>query len=160
VPDSATGRFAVGPAPARSPADLPEEPASIDIAFERGVPIVINGVVMPLLDLFGSLDLIAGAHGVGRLAALHAAHQALQQFTLDREATAFSTQVAEEYRRILRDGSWFEPMRQALDAYVDKIQERVTGVVRLKLFRGDCTVLDCKKSTSAPPIFIGLTKAH
>jgi argininosuccinate synthase len=94
---------------------------------------------MPLLDLFGSLDIIAGAHGVGRLAALHAAHQALQQFTLDREATAFSTQVAEEYRRILRDGSWFEPMRQALDAYVDKIQERVTGTIRVRLFKGECT---------------------
>ena len=159
VPDSAKGGFGVRSAPARPPTDLPEEPASIDIAFERGVPIVINGVVMPLLDLFGSLDIIAGAHGVGRLAALHAAHQALQQATLDQEAQAFSTQVAEQYRRILRDGSWFEPMRQALDAYVDKIQERVTGVVRLKLFRGDCTLLDCK-IPDAPPTFIALTKAH
>ena len=160
VPPSAKGGFDGRPGPAGSLTDLPEEPASIDIAFERGVPIVVNGVVMPLLDLFGSLDIIAGAHGVGRLAALHAAHQALQHSTLDQEAGAFSTQVADQYRRILRDGSWFEPMRQALDAYVDKIQERVTGVVRLKLFRGDCTLLDCKISTSAPPTFIGLTKAR
>jgi argininosuccinate synthase len=157
---AAKGGFDVRSAPVRPPADLPEEPASIDIAFDRGVPSVINGVVMPLLDLFGSLDIIAGAHGVGRLTALHAAHQALQESTLDPEAHAFSGQVADQYRRILRDGSWFEPMRQALDAYVDKIQERVTGVVRLKLFRGDCAVLDCKISTSVPPTFIALTKAH
>jgi argininosuccinate synthase len=157
---SATGGFDVRSPPARPPTDLPEEPASIDIAFERGVPIVINGVTMPLLDLFGSLDIIAGAHGVGRLTALHAAHQALQQSTLDQEAAAFSTQVAGQYRRILRDGSWFEPMRTALDAYVDKIQERVTGVVRLKLFRGDCALLDCKISTASSPTFITLTKAH
>jgi argininosuccinate synthase len=159
VPASAKGGFDVRSAPVRPPTDLPEEPASIDIAFERGVPIVINCVVMPLLDLFGSLDIIAGAHGVGRLAALHVAHQALQQSTLGQEAAAFSTQVADQYRRILRDGSWFEPMRQALDAYVDKTQERVTGVVRLKLFRGDCTLLDCKASASSPT-FIALTKAH
>jgi argininosuccinate synthase len=160
VPASAKGALDGRSAPARPPADLPEEPASIDIAFERGVPVVINGVVMPLLDLLGSLDIIAGAHSVGRLAALHAAHQALQQSTLDRDAASFSTQVADQYRRILRDGSWFDPMRQALDAYVDKIQERVTGVVRLKLFRGDCTLLDCKASTASSPTFIALTKAH
>jgi argininosuccinate synthase len=160
VPASAKGGFDVRSAPAGPPTDLPEEPASIDIAFERGVPVVINGVVMPLLDLFGSLDIIAGAHGVGRLAALHAAHQALQQSTLDQEAAAFSTQVADQYRRILHDGTWFEPMRQALDAYVDKIQERVTGVVRLKLFRGDCTLLDCTVSAASPPTFIALRKAR
>jgi argininosuccinate synthase len=157
---AANAAFDVRSAPVRAPTDVPEEAASIDIAFERGVPFIINGVAMPLLDLFGSLDIIAGAHGVGRLAALHAAHQALQQSTLEQHAAAFSTRVAEQYRRILRDGSWFEPMRQALDAYVDKIQEKVTGVVRLKLFKGDCTVVDCKLATASPPTFIALTKAH
>jgi argininosuccinate synthase len=68
--------------------------------------------------------------------------------------------VAEQYRRILRDGLWFAPMREALDAYVDKIQERVTGVVRLKLLKGGCTVVDCKVSIPSPPTFIALTKAH
>jgi argininosuccinate synthase len=155
----AAGAFDDRSARARPQADLPDEAASVDIAFERGVPIVINGVAMPLLDLFGSLDIIAGAHGVDRVAALHAAHQALQRSTLDEQAAAFSALVAEQYRRILRDGLWFAPMREALDAYVDKIQERVTGVVRLKLLKGECTVVDCKVIPSAPT-FIALTKAH
>jgi len=160
APASVAGTFDDRAVAARPPADLPDEPASVDVAFERGVPIVINGVAMPLLDLFGSLDIIAGAHGVGRLAALHAAHQALQRSTLAEEAVAFSAQVAEQYRRILLDGSWFAPLREALDAYVDRIQERVTGVVCLKLLKGDCSVVDCKASTASPPTFIALTKAH
>ena len=141
-------------------AGLPEEAAGVDITIERGVPIAVNGVVMPLLDLIGSLDIIAGAHGVGRMAALHAAHRALQHATVTRDVEPFSTLVAQQYLRILRDGSWFAPMRPALDAYVDKIQERVTGVVRLRLLKGDCVVVDCRVSTVSPPTLIALTRAH
>jgi argininosuccinate synthase len=115
---------------------------------------------MPLLDLFGSLDIIGGAQGIGRAALLHAAHQALEQATLDAEATSFSAQVAGEYKRKLRDGSWFAPLRAALDAYVDKVQERVSGVVRLKLLKGHCTVVDCHASTASATPVIALTKAH
>jgi argininosuccinate synthase len=134
----------------RPAAGLPEEAACVDITIERGVPIAVNGVVMPLLDLIGSLDIIAGAHGVGRMAALHAAHRALQHATVTSDVEPFSTLVAQQYLRILRDGSWFAPMRLALDAYVDKIQERVTGVVRLKLLKGDCAVVDCQVPTTSP----------
>ena len=137
-----------------------EEAACVDITIERGVPVAVNGVVMPLLDLIGSLDIIAGAHGVGRMAVLHAAHRALQHATVTSDVESFSTLVAQQYLRILRDGSWFAPMRPALDAYVDKIQDRVTGVVRLKLLNGDCAVVDCQVSATSPPTLIALTKAR
>ncbi len=142
----------------RPAAGLPEEAAGVDITIERGVPIAVNGVVMPLLDLIGSLEIIAGAHGVGRMAALHAAHRALQHATVTSDVEPFSTLVAQQYLRILRDGSWFGPMRPALDAYVDKIQERVTGVVRLKLLKGDCAVLDCQVPGPSTPM-IPVTEA-
>jgi argininosuccinate synthase len=157
---TAPGAFDDRDAATRSPAGLPREPASVDLAFERGVPVAINGVVMPLLDLLASLEIIAGVHGVGRLAPLHVAHQALQHATLDDAAVAFANVVAEQYRRILRTGAWFAPMREALDAYVDKIHERITGAVRLKLLKGDCTVVDCQASSASPAPFIALTKAH
>ena len=160
VAGASAGAFDDRYAGARSPIDVAGEPASVDVAFERGVPVAINGVVMPLLDLLASLEIIAGVHGVGRLAALHVAHQALQRATLDEAAAAFSNDVAEEYRRILRNGAWFAPMREALDAYVDKIHERITGTVRLTLVKGDCTVVDCKTSAASPAPFIALTKAH
>ena len=143
-----------GPAPPRAAAASPDEPAFVAISMERGVPIAINGVAMPPLDLIGSLDIIAGAHGVGRvenvelstMLALHAAHQQLQQAAITGDAARFSTRVAEEYLQIVRNGSWFAPLRPALDAYIDSIQERVSGVVRLKLFKGECAIVDCQVS--------------
>jgi argininosuccinate synthase len=142
----------------RPAAGVREEAACVEITIERGVPVAVNGVVMPLLDLVGSLDIIAGAHGVGRMAALHAAHRALQHATVPGDVESFSTLVAQQYLRILRDGSWFGPMRPALDAYVDRIQDRVTGVVRLKLLNGDCAVVDCQVP-SASPRLIAVTKS-
>jgi argininosuccinate synthase len=137
------------------------------MTIDRGVPIAINGVAMPLLDLIGSLDIIAGAHGVGRvekvepsaLVALHSAHQELQRATITGDAERFSALVAEQYRQIVRDGSWFGPLRQALDAFIDNIQARVTGVVRLKLFKGNCTIVDCQVSTASATKVITLANA-
>ena len=76
--------------------------------------------------------------------ALYAAHQQLQRAAIAGDAARFSTRVAEEYLRLVRNGSWFAPLRPALDAFVDKIQERVSGVVRLKLFKGECAIVDCQ----------------
>ena len=142
----------------RPAAGLYEEAAYVDITIERGVPIAVNGVVMPLLDLIGSLEIIAGAHEVGRMSALHAALRALRHATVTSDVEAFSALVAEQYLRILGDGSWFAAMRPALDAYVDTTQERVTGVVRLKLLKGDCAVVDCQVA-GASPRMIAVTKS-
>jgi argininosuccinate synthase len=157
LPARLTGGLAAKPA-----GELPEEPASVEVTMERGVPVAINGVVMTLSDLVGSLDIIAGAHGVApsALVVLHMAHQALQKAVMASDADTFAAQVAEQYVRILRDGSWFAPMRAALDAYTDAMQQQVGGVVRLKLLKGACTVVDRRLSAAPAVRTIALTKAH
>ena len=146
----------------KPPAECPDEAAYVEITFERGVPTAINGVAMPLVELIASLGTIAGAHGVGRsdmvenrlvgiksrevyeapaAVVLHAAHKELQRMVTTRDTDRFSRLVGLHYADIVYNGLWFTPLREALDAYVEKLQERVTGVIRLKLFKGDCRVV-------------------
>jgi argininosuccinate synthase len=151
----------------KSPSDCPSEPAYVEIAFARGVPIEVNGVAMPLLDLIGSLGTIAGAHGVGRIdmvenrlvgiksrevyeapaaVVLHAAHKELQKLVISRDLDRFARIVSLHYADVIYNGLWFTPLREALDAFVEKVQERVTGVVRLKLFKGDSRIVGRKSA--------------
>jgi argininosuccinate synthase len=146
----------------QAPSDRPAEPAYVEIAFDRGAPAAINGVAMPILDLVGSLTTIAGAHGVGRMdtivpsptgapsrqvceapaaVVLHAAHSELQTFVTEPDLTRFARKVSRQYAGLVENGAWFTPMREALDACVGQVQERVTGTVRLKLFKGDCRIV-------------------
>jgi argininosuccinate synthase len=138
----------IGGIAVRVAATPPGEPAWVEVSFDRGVPVAINGVVMPIGDLIASLDILATAHGVkqGALGILHAAHAALRRAVLSEAAEQFSSQVADEYVRVLADGSWFTPLRHALDAYVDAIEREAAGVVRLKLFNGECTVDECRRA--------------
>jgi argininosuccinate synthase len=130
----------------------PDEPALVDIAFERGVPIGVNGVVMPAGDLITSLDILTRAHGVETAAygVLHDAHAALQAATLPDDARAFGETVAAQYARLIRDGGWFTPLRAALDAYVDAIEQHVRGTVRVRLFQRTAAVVACDPSAAAP----------
>jgi argininosuccinate synthase len=149
----------------KSPAECPEQPAYVEIAFERGVPTAINGVEMPTLELITSLATIAGAHGVGRIdmvenrlvgiksrevyeapaaVVLHDAHKELQKMVTTKEADRFSRAVSLQYADAVYNGMWFTPLREALDAYVDKVQERVTGLIRMKLFKGDSRIVGRK----------------
>jgi argininosuccinate synthase len=151
----------------KSPADCPDEPAYVEISFERGVPTGINDVGMPLIDLIASLGTIAGAHGVGRIdmvenrlvgiksreiyeapaaLVLHAAHKELQKLVTTRDLDRFSRNVSLQYADIVYNGLWFTPLREALDAFVENVQQRVTGVVRLKLFKGDCRIVGRKSA--------------
>jgi argininosuccinate synthase len=150
----------IGGVAVRAAAPWPDEPAFVEMTFERGVPIAVNGVIMPLGDLIASLDILAAAHGIvpAALGLLHTAHAALQQTALGGDAEAFSSQVADQYVRVLRGGSWFTPMRHALDAYVDSIQHSVAGVVRVKLFKGACAVDDCRRAP-VKRVAISLAKA-
>jgi argininosuccinate synthase len=146
----------------KAPEECPAEPAYVEIAFDRGAPVAVNGVAMPLLDLIASLGTIAGAHGVGRIdmvenrligiesreiyeapaaTVLHTAHRELQQLVVSRDLERFARLVSDHYADLIYHGLWFTPLREALDAFVEKVQERVTGVVRLKLFKGDCHVV-------------------
>jgi argininosuccinate synthase len=127
--------------------------------------MAINGVEMPILDMIGSLTLIAGAHGVGRIdmvenrlagikareiyeapaaVVLHAAHKELQKMVVTTGVDRFSRAVSLQYADTIYNGLWFTPLREALDAFIDKVQERVTGVIRMKLFKGDCRVVGRK----------------
>jgi len=149
----------------RAPADCPDEAAYVEITFERGVPVAINGVEMPILELIGSLGIIAGAHGVGRIdmvenrvagskvreiyeapaaVVLHSAHKELQKMVVTTGVDRFSRAVSLQYADTIYNGLWFAPLREALDAFIDKVQERVTGVIRMKLFKGDCRVVGRK----------------
>jgi argininosuccinate synthase len=148
-------------APSRTAALPPAEPAYLEVALERGVPTGINGVAMPWPDLVGSLDIIARAHGVGPspLVLLAVAHRALQHAAIASDAERFGARVTAEYQRLLRDGSWFSALRAGLDAYVDKIEEPVGGVVRLKLFNGACTVVEARAAAAVAPTIIPMAKA-
>ncbi|HJZ75177.1 MAG TPA: argininosuccinate synthase domain-containing protein [Vicinamibacterales bacterium] len=143
----------------RAPGACPDEPALVDVTFERGTPIAINRVIMSIADLVASLEILTTAHGVREAAfgALHRAHASLQQSVLSPHANEFSDEVASQYIRVLREGSWFAPLRQALDAYTDVVQQRVSGVVRLKLFKGECEVASAE-AAPLQPAAIALTR--
>jgi len=159
----------------RSPGECPDEPAFVDITFTRGAPVAINGIAMPLVDLIGSLDIIAGAHGVGRSGALespaaivlHTAHRDLQTLTITGQADLFSRAVSRQFADVIEQGAWFTPLREALAAYVETMQGGVSGVIRLELFKGDCAIVDRKAQAAdvsvAAPVrkltFIATAKA-
>jgi len=140
---------------AKRPSDGPDEPAYLDIQFERGTPTAANGIAMSLLDLMSTVAVIAAAHGIGNLAqteaaaatVLQAAHRELQRTILSELAQTFTRTVSVQYADIIAAGSWFSPLREALDAYIDKILDDADGAVRLKLFKGACDVVDRKPTT-------------
>jgi len=142
-------RFA---AATRTPGECPDEPAFVEITSTRGAPAAINGITMPLVDLIGSLDIIAGAHGVGRSEALESpaaivldtAHRDLTALTITGQADHFSRSVSRQFADVIVQGAWFTPLREALAAYIDTIQGGVSGVVRLQLFKGGCAIVDHK----------------
>ncbi len=151
----------------KSPAECPDTPAYVEIEFEAGVPTKVNGVAMPLTELIGSLETIAGAHGVGRIdmvenrlvgiksreiyeapaaSVLHAAHRELETLVVPRDLERLKHELARVYADLVYNGLWFTPTREAIDAFVARIQERVHGSVRLKLFKGDCRVVGRKSA--------------
>jgi argininosuccinate synthase len=146
----------------RSPRDCPDEPAYVEIAFEEGVPRRANGIEMPLVELIESLETIAGAHGVGRIdmvenaagggksreiyeapaaVLLHTAHSELEKLVVPRDLERLGHDLGRAYADLAYNGRWFSPTREAIDAFMRTIQPRVTGSVRLKLFKGDCRVV-------------------
>jgi argininosuccinate synthase len=146
----------------RAPKDCPDEPAYVEIDFEGGLPLRANGVEMSLLELIESLETIAGAHGIGRIdimenrlvgiksreiyeapaaVLLHTAHRELQDLVVARDMERLTRQLGRAYADLVYNGLWFSQMREAIDAFVRTIQPRVTGSVRLKLFKGGYRVV-------------------
>ena len=145
----------------KDPLEAPDLPVVVEIGFEEGTPVSVNHVPMGPVELLESLNATAGEHGVGRAdvvedrlvgmksrgvyetpggTLLHAAHRELEQLVLDRRTLRLKDELALRYADLVYDGRWWTPERDALDAAVASTQNRVTGAVRLKLFKGGLTV--------------------
>ncbi len=145
-----------------APEDAPDEPEYATIEFRQGVPTAVDGVPMKPVELMTKLNERGGAHGVGRVdlvenrlvgmksrgvyetpggTILYAAHQGLESICLDRETLHYKQLVGQRYAELVYYGWWFTPLREALDAFVAKTQERVSGTVRVKLYKGSCAVV-------------------
>jgi argininosuccinate synthase len=144
------------------PEKAPDQPQVVEVAFEHGNPVAIDGVVLPPVALLSRANQIAGAHGVGRIdlvenrfvgmksrgcyetpggTLLHEAHKAIEQLTLDREVRQLRDSLLPRYTTAVYNGFWYAPEREALQKMFDDIQRPVTGVARLKLYKGSVSVL-------------------
>jgi argininosuccinate synthase len=144
------------------PAEAPDEPEFVEIGFERGIPISLNGQRRAPAALVSSLNALAGAHGVGRIdlvenrlvgmksrgvyetpagTVLMAALRDLESLTLDRETHHFRETISPRYAELVYYGLWDSPLRGALDAFLEASHRWVTGTVRLKLFKGSCLAI-------------------
>jgi len=144
-----------------SPAKAPDHPASVEIGFEAGVPVSLNGKALGAVALIEQLNEIAAANGVGRMdmvenrlvgiksrgayetpggTLLTAAHRELESLCLDRETAHYQQMLSLRYAEMVYYGMWFTPLRESLDAFFAKSQQRVTGSVGLSLFKGNLNV--------------------
>jgi argininosuccinate synthase len=149
--------------------NTPDEPEYVEISFEKGVPVALNGVPMKLAALIQELNEIAGKHGVGRIdhienrlvgiksrevyenpaaLVLINAHKEMEFLTLPREVTQFKTQIESQYAKIIYEGLWYSPLRPAIDAFIEETQKSVTGTVKVKLFKGNHVVVARKSPVS------------
>lgn len=139
----------------------PDQPAYLEIHFEKGIPTAVDGETMAGPDLIRHINTLAGNHGVGRLdhvenrlvgiksreiyeapaaVVLHAAHNSLEALTLSKEQARSKERLAQEYADVVYNGLWFTHHRQDLDAYVRSTQRHVTGDIRVRLHKGSCAV--------------------
>jgi len=138
-----------------------DEPTYVEIYFEKGIAKKVDGVELEPIDIVKVLNKIGGENGIGVIdlvenrlvgmksrgvyetpggTVLYAAHKELEEITLDKDTQHFKQAVAQKYGELVYDGLWFTTMREALDAFIDKTQETVTGYVKLKLYKGNIMV--------------------
>jgi len=153
----------------KSPDDAPVTPGYVEIGFEQGTPVMVDGKKMDGITLIQKLNELAGSHGVGRIdhvenrlvgiksreiyeapaaMVLLQAHQALQAMTMSKEQLRFKQKVAVEYADLVYNGLWFTSLHQDLTAYIQSSQSYVSGTVRLKLYKGNSVVVGRKSPTS------------
>jgi argininosuccinate synthase len=152
-----------------SPEEAPDKPTYVEIAFERGDAVAIDGEALSPATLLTRLNKLAGDNGIGRLdlvenrfvgmksrgvyetpggTILLAAHRAMESITLDRGAAHLKDEIMPRYAELLYNGFWFSPEREMLQALIDKSQEKVNGTVRLKLYKGNVIVAGRKSPDS------------
>src|SRR3712207_1961066 len=144
-----------------APEEAPDEPRYVEIGFGEGLPTKLDGEELALVELISKLNTLAGEHGVGRVDMIEdrlvgiksrevyeapaaisiiQAHKELETLTLTKDVLRFKSSVEQRYAELTYEGLWFTPLKTALDAFVDETQKTVTGTVRLKLYKGSCTV--------------------
>lgn len=153
----------------KAPENTPDKPSYVEIGFERGVPTSLNSKKLDGVGLIQQLHKLAGNNGVGRVdhienrlvgiksreiyeapagTVLNVAHQALEAMTLSKDQLRFKQRVAVDYADLIYNGLWFSAHRRDLAAYITATQQYVTGTVRVKLFKGNCTVVGRKSAYS------------
>jgi argininosuccinate synthase len=141
-----------------SPENAPDKPEYVEIEFEQGIPVAVNGERLPPVELFMALNRVAARNGVGRVdmvenrlvgmkshgvyetpggTVLFKAHQALESITMDKHTMHYKDILSVKYAELVYNGLWYTRLREALDAFFDVTQENVTGTVRLKLYKGN-----------------------
>ncbi len=151
------------------PENAPDSAEYVEIGFEQGVPVSVNGKTMSAVELFKNLNKLAGQHAIGRAdivenrlvgmkshgvyetpagTLLQKAHQALESICLDKHTMHYKDFLAVKYAELVYNGMWYTRLREALDAFVDVTQELVTGVVRLKLYKGNIIIAGRKSDNS------------
>ncbi len=146
----------------KSPEKAKDEATYLEISFERGIPVAIDGKSLSPVELMEQLNQIAGENGVGRVdivenrlvgmksrgvyetpggTVLIDAHRALETLTLERDTFHYKEVIALKYAELIYNGLWFHPLKESLDAFIDHTQKAVTGDVKVKLYKGNCTVV-------------------
>lgn len=141
-----------------SPEKAPDKATYITLTFEKGIPVALDGEKLDGVSMIAKLNKLGGENGIGLLdivenrlvgmksrgvyetpggTILYHAHDALEMLTLDKETSHYKALVAQKYGEIVYNGQWYTPLREAIDAFVDKTQETVTGEVKLKLYKGN-----------------------
>ncbi len=144
-----------------SPEKAPDKPVYVEIGFEKGVPVSLDGQKLSAAQLMKKLNRLAGENGVGRVdivenrlvgiksrgvyetpagTVLLAAHRDLESITLDRDTQHLKDRLASEYATLVYNGLWFTKRREALDAFINETQKNVSGTVRVKLYKGNCII--------------------
>ncbi|HMM42693.1 MAG TPA: argininosuccinate synthase, partial [Thermomicrobiales bacterium] len=144
-----------------APEDAPDHAEEITLGFDEGWPVALNGQTLGPVELVDALNEVGGKHGVGRIdlvenrlvgmksrgiyeqpgaTILSVAHKELESITLDRATLHYKDVVAQRYAELVYDGLWFTPLREAIDAFVAVTQKRVSGDVRVKLYKGNTIV--------------------
>lgn len=152
-----------------APIEAPSKPTVIEIGFDRGVPVTLNSKKVELEELIKKLNEIAGKNGVGRVdmvenrlvgiksreiyefpaaTCLYSAHKDLESLVLDRELLHFKQSLEHKYAELVYYGLWYSELKKSLDAFIKETQKNVTGIVRLKLYKGNCIVIGRKSPKS------------
>ena len=150
-----------------SPEKAPDEGEYVTMTFEKGVPTSVNGKKMKVSDIIRELNTLGGKHGIGIIdivenrvvgmksrgvyetpggTILLAAHKQLEELILDRDTLAFKKTVSDKYADLVYEGKWFCPLREALQAFIESTQDRITGEVKFKLYKGNII----KAGTTSP----------